>query len=383
MTRSKPMAAALLFACWVAVPGAATAQLEITGQLDLLAQTPGDSLGLNRGFRGDGAFNPVRLRLFARHWLTDRIGVFTELLYDIDADARINGAYVVVNELGELPWLNARLGLAPSVIGSFGLRSTYFNNNPLVGVPLVWQYRTNLSGSGTDTAAGLTSVTSEPGVGMPILYDSCWNIQWELLGEVGRFEYSVGLTAGSLSNPIRSRSVDGSTWLARVGVAPVPGLRVGVSGAEGPYLSSPTLDAGGNPPYPGDPSDYDESLYGADVEYQSGAWLFQSELYRARFEAPLVSDPLDVTGGFAELRYDFAPGWYAAARLGGLFFDDIVADPVSGAAAPWDRDTRRTELALGYRLAREALVKLDWQRTAVPDTDFVQNLFAVQLSTVF
>jgi hypothetical protein len=38
---------------------------------------------------------------------------------------------------------------------------------------------------------------------------------------------------------------------------------------------------------------------------------------------------------------------------------------------------------LGYRLAREVLVKLDWQRTTVPDGGFAQNLFAVQLSSAF
>ena len=102
-----------------------------------------------------------------------------------------------------------------------------------------------------------------------------------------------------------------------------------------------------------------------------------------RWEAPLIQDDLDVVGGFVEARFDFLPGWYAAGRVGALLFDDIEIDPATGATAPWDRDTHRTELALGYRLAREVLLKLDWQRTTVPDTDFEQNLFAVQLSAVF
>lgn len=362
------------------VPAPTSAQLDISGQIDLVGMMDRDSLALNQAFRGDGPFNPVRLRLFARHWVTDRIGVFTELLYDMDADPRVNGAYVVVNELAGKAWLNARLGLAPNVIGSFGLRSTYFNANPLLGVPLVWYYRTNLSSAGTSTAAGLAAATAEPPSGMPLLYDSCWNIQWELLGEVGAFEYSVGITPGSLSNPIRSRAVDGNTFLARVGHAPLPGLRLGLSGAEGPYLSPP---AGDPPPYPGDPSDYDQSLLGLDVEYQRGAWIFFSELHAMRWEAPLIEDDLKVLGGFVEARFDFHPGWYVAGRAGALLFDDIEIDPVSGARAHWDRDTHRTEVALGYRLAREVLVKLDWQRTTVPDTDFVQNLFAMQLSAVF
>jgi len=360
-----------------------SAQIEISGQVDLVGTVRRDSLNLNQGMRGDNPFNAVRLRMYARHWVTERIGIFTEVLYDIETDVRINGAYAVVNEIAGRTWLNARVGLAPNIVGSFGLRSTYFNSNPLIGVPLVWQYRTNLSGAGTSTATSLSSVTTESGRGLPILYDSCWNVQWELLGERGAFEYSVGMTPGSLSNPNRSRAVPGSTWLARLGVVPTPALRIGVSGGHGPYLSTPAPDDGGVLPYTDDPSDFDQTLVGADLELQGGRFVLTTEAYMSRWTTPLVPDDLDAVGGYAEGRLDFAPGWYAAGRVGGLFFGDIVTDPSTGARAPWDRDTRRTELALGYRLAREVLIKLDWQRTTVPDTDFEQNLFATQISAVF
>jgi hypothetical protein len=373
----------LVIAAMLWLPGDTAGQIDISGQLDLVGMARSDTLGLNKAFRGDSPFNPVRLRLFARHWVTDRIGIFTELLWDSGSDPRVNGAYVVINELAGQSWLNARLGLAPNLIGSNGLRSTYFNSNPLVGVPLVWQYRTNLDPNGAATASTLETTAGEPGRGLPILYDSCWNIQWELLGELGSFEYSLGMTPGSLSNPIKSMYVPGSTWMARVGWVPIPSTRLGVSGAHGPYLSEPTRDGGGALPYSQDPSDFKQSLVGADLEYQGGPLVVTSEVYRTRYEAPLIEDDLEAWGGYAELRFDFLPGWYLAGRVGGLFFGDIETDAASGARAPWDHDTRRTEVALGYRLAREVLVKLDWQRTTVPDDDFVQNLFAVQLSSVF
>jgi hypothetical protein len=247
----------------------------------------------------------------------------------------------------------------------------------------VWQYRTNLSSDGTSTAPGLAAITGEPGRGMPILYESCWSIQWELLGEIGPFEYSVGMTPGAVSNPLRGRGVPGSQWLARLGVVPVPALRIGVSGAHGPYLSTPTPDANGVLPYAADPADFDQTLVGADLEYVAGAWAMFAEAFAVRYEAPLITDDPQAVGGYAEVRFDFHPGWYLAGRAGGLVFNEIVTDPQSGASAPWDRDMYRTELALGYRVTREVLLKLDWQRTAVPDTDFEENLFAVQLSSVF
>ncbi len=364
-------------------PAPTGAQIEISGQLDLVGKVRSDTLRSNTAFRGDSPFNSIRLKLFARHWVSERIGIFTELLFDSGADPRVNGAYVVINELGGQSWLNTRVGLAPSVVGSFGLRATYFNANPLIGVPLVWQYRTNLSGGGAATNASLTSATSEPGGALPLLYESCWNIQWELLGEFGSLEYSVAMTPGSISNPIKSTSVSGSSFMGRLGYAPVSNLRFGISGAWGPFLSQPEPDAGGTLPYDQDPSDFKQYVVGFDLEYQGGPLALFSEIYGVRYELPLVQGDLDALGGFVELRYDFLPGWYVAGRLGGLFFSDIETGPSTGVMAPWDHDTRRTEVALGYRIAREVLLKLDWQRTTAPDADFSQNLFAVQLSSAF
>jgi hypothetical protein len=329
----------LALACSASGVSAQTA-LRVSGQLDLTASTR-DDLGVNTAFRGDNQFNPVRVRIYAQKWVTDRIGVFTEFFHDSGSGLRVNGAYAVVNSLAGREWLNARLGLAPSPVGAFGLRSTYFNANPLIGVPLSWQYRTNLSSSGTATAASLTGAADAPGPGMPLLYDSCWNIQWELLGELGIFEYSIALSPGSLSSPIRSADVDGQTFMARLGAILVPGVRLGLSAAEGPYLSP-------------------------------GAW-----------EAPLIDEDLEVGGGFVEVRYDLAPAWYLAGRLGGMGFTEIDAGPANGGLAPWDQGVSRTELGLGYRLTRESLIKGDWQRTSTGSSGWTQNIIAVQLSTVF
>jgi hypothetical protein len=171
--------------------------------------------------------------------------------------------------------------------------------------------------------------------------------------------------------------------MARAGYVPLPGLRFGVSGAYGPYLNAPTPDAGGDLPYSEKPSDFKQSLVGFDAEYQRGPWVFISEGYAVRYEAPQIDEDLEALGGYAELRYDFLPGWYLAGRAGALLFGDVETDAVSGTRADWDQDTRRIEVALGYRLAREVLVKLDWQRTSIPDADFAQSLFAVQLSAAF
>ena len=253
-------------------PAAAAVQLGISGEVDVLALSTADERGLNRNFHGDGPFSALRMRLFGQHWVTERIGVFTELLFDIESDPRIYGAYVVVNELAGQSWLNARLGLAPSPLGNFGLRDTYFTANPLIGVPLHWQHRTTLDGSGLARNEDLIRRREQNVIGFPILYVACWSIQWELLGYAGPFEYSVALTSGSPSNP-SAADEDGVAFLGRAGLEPVPGIRFGVSAAVAPYLGGRLRDAQTMATsYPGEPKDYLQRTAGYDLEISTGRW---------------------------------------------------------------------------------------------------------------
>ncbi|MDX1566459.1 MAG: hypothetical protein R3223_01580 [Longimicrobiales bacterium] len=366
-------------------PARVDAQVQISGQIDLSAVAGGDDRGVNDAFRRDSPFNPFRARFFAQHWVSDRVGIFTEVLFDSDSGPRLNGAYIVANELTGRSWLNARVGLAPSLIGSFGLRSTYFNSNPLVGIPLVWQYRTTLDGSGLVTADDLLRRKQANTSFLPMLYDPCWNLQWELLGEVGIFEYSAGVTSGSMSNPLGAMEADGVQVLARVGVEPRPGIRIGVSGGVGPYIGGgrrdPDLSA---PDFPGGPEDYDQRLFGYDVEWARGRLQLISEGYHSTWEAPLVSEDLTATGAFLEARYDFLPRWTGAARTGFIGFNEITPSGAGATPTGWDDDIARFETALTYRWSREVHVRLDWQHNEfLTGSDASMDLLAFQVRAVF
>lgn len=366
-------------------PASAAAQIQISGQIDLTAVTGDDDRGVNDAFRRDDPFNPYRARLFAQHWVSDRVGVFAEVLFDSESGPRLNGAYVVVNEVTGRSWLNARAGVAPSLIGTFGLRSSYFNANPLVGVPMVWQYRTTLDGSGRATADDLLRRKQANTAFLPMLYDPCWNLQWELLGEAGMFEYSAGITSGSMSNPLGALEADGIQALARVGVEPEPGIRVGVSGGIGPYIGGgsrdPNLTA---PDFPGGPEDYDQRLFGYDVEISRGRLQLISEGYRSTWEAPLIAEDLTATGAYVEARYDFLPRWTGAARVGFMGFSEITPGGAGATPTGWDDDVLRYETALTYRWSREVHLRVDWQHNDfVTGDDPTVNLLAFQLRAVF
>lgn len=376
----------LLLAALAPVGAPVGAQLRISGQVDLLASTAPDERELNTNFRGDSPFNSFQVRIFGQHWVNDRVGVFTEALLDMKADPRLSGAYLVVNDLFDQKWLSLRAGLAPSLIGSFGLRSSYYNANPLIGLPLIWQYRTTLDPSGLASNEDMLRRRAQNSRGLPLFYDSCWNIQWELMGEVGHFEYSLGVTPGSMSNPKEAVAVDGVQWLARLGAEPVPGLRLGISGGFGPYIAGPSFDDEIlATSFPGEAEDYDQLMLGFDLEYSRGKARLFSEGYVSTWEAPLVAQELTVKGGYVEGRYDFLPEWFGAVRVGAMFFSDIsAASDGSGAQAGWDDDVLRVESSLTYRMARELQIQLGWQHTDfLTGSEAAEDLLAIQLRAVF
>jgi hypothetical protein len=371
------MAASIAFLAALAAAPAAQAQTAFYGQVDLVAKSEPDALGINRTLRGS-VYNEFRIRGFARSWFTDRIGFFGEVMFDGRyGTPLIVGAYFVANELGGHEWLNTRLGLAPSLIGNFGQRSTYFNANPLIGVPLAWSYLSVLEGTGLETVERLEERRMTHQRSMPMLYDACWNMQWELLGELDVFEYSIGVTPAAMSNP-RASGHDGVQLLARIGAEPTPGVRVGASAGIGPYIGvTPTSTA----PVVDNPEDYNQRLAGVDFEYGLGALRVFAEAYATSWEMPLIDSDLSLWSGYVEGRYTVSPGWYLAGRFDQMTFAEGES---AGQTFRWDDSLWRSEVAVGYRPTREVLVKLDWQHTRfTTGSRNTQNILALQLSAMF
>jgi hypothetical protein len=309
--------------------------------------------------------------------------VFSEFLFDDVSGIRIQGAYLVLNQIADRNWLNVRAGMAPSLIGSFGLRSTYFNSNPLLGVPMVWQYRTTLDGSGLASVEDLLRRREQDFRALPILYDACWSLIWEVLGTVGLLEYSLGVTPGAMSNPLQAPQEAGVQVLGRVGIEPTLGLRLGLSGGFGPYLGGPNRDPLVEADsYPGEPSDYHQRLAGIDGEYSVGRARLHTEAYFSSWDAPLIDEALNVWGGYVEGAYDVTPRWLAAVRMGALSFGEIEGP--TGARTAWDDDVLRVESAVTYRLAREVHLRVGWQHTEfLTGNEESEDLLALQLRAVY
>lgn len=274
-----------------------------------------------------------------------------------------------------------------------GAARGYGRENLLVGLPLVYQYRSVLPASGlhdptsgapprgpapyadrTGQAAGspyapvppapsaspvtaFSSASPDYGsdydaTGLPIVDTRGWNAGVRLDAGGDRGGITAALTRGALSNPLSRSGSPGWQVAGRVAAQPTPGLVVGLSGVGGRYGRAPSRGAALN-----------ETVLGADVEWSRDYWLVRGEVVHSRRDAWWDDGrhALQVTGLDIEARYRLLPGLSAAARAGRLWFGQ------SPSGAAWDADVSRLEAGFGWSPSRPALVKVSYQYNRRPD----------------
>ena len=169
----------------------------------------------------------------------------------------------------------------------------------------------------------------------------------------------------------------GKTILGRIGLAPAPGVRFGVSGALGPYL----IEGLNEELAPGqDVNEFYQTLGMVDFEFATGHMELRAEGAWNTWQTPTVGD-LDVTTGYVEMKYSLPFGAFAAGRLDGMRFSEI--EDSSGVRHTWDSNITRWEVGAGYRIDRNILTKLVYQHTNLEGHDVKPSLFAAQASLTF
>ena len=370
----------------LALAGTVRGQITWAGDIAVTLKGLDQHLVDNTNLRGDDPFSNLRLRLFPRHWISPRMALIGELLYDSGVRGggiRVNGAYLVVTGLMGKSWLNLKAGLIPSPFGNYGLRSTYFNLNPLIGVPLLWHHRTPLESDVYARAETLPGMRTSPRGYMPVGYDACWEIGWELFGELGLLEYSLALTEGTLSNPTERNNL-GRQVIVKAGLNPLAGLRFGGSVAYGPYLNAAAADSA-NPRV----EDFNATVVGVYAEFKAGFLQLHSEAVQATYASPYITgeEQLSIWTGYLEGRFDILPVLYLAARYDRFLYSDLL-NASTGDTEPWGSPVDRIEAGVGYRISREMMLKLVYQYNSRPQAAAlggpgITHVAAMQLHMVF
>jgi hypothetical protein len=344
---------------------------------------PDDSLYVNYS---DDAYSVLRLaRIDASAIL--RLGPHVSLLGDLRVQGSlVEGGWQVKPHalfLRVRPWadrsLDVQAGLIPPVFGAFS-RHAYGTDNPLIGLPLSYQYLTSLrydavpgstdnlltkQGRGWLVRYPIGNADAESGV--PLVDGLHYPMGVEVHGGNQVIEASAAVTSGSPSDPRASDLAGGPNVSGRVAVTPAVGLVLGVSAARSGFLSQAVTTMLSSS---GASTTAHQMAAGFDVEYSRGHWLVRSEAIVSRWDVPLPSaTPLRAVGVDVEGRYRILPGLYAAARVDRLDFSDVQG---SAGWLPWEAPVRRVEVGGGFSIARNVVLKAgyqyNWRNTALRAT---------------
>lgn len=318
----------------------------------------------NQNFRLDDPFNLVRVRTFLMKQWNPKDEITVEFLWDQRAAPRVQGAYLTFRDF----WgpLGARVGMIPSPFGNYGTRSTYFNQNPVIGVPAMWHYRTPLRGNGATNNSSLFEggrARNRVNRGVPMAYDACWDYGIELFLYVGMWEFTVAGTESSISS-MGSWQNSGKQGILKLSLHPSEGLRCGVSGAYNSWMAPDT-----SVHLPENINSYVQQAASEHVEYSIGHWQFFHEAMWTNWESPFIHEEyLENYSGYLEGRWTFLPGWYLGGRYDFFLYNEIsTTNDGLGPKKTWGYDFDRIEAALGYRVIREGFIRLDYQGTYFRD----------------
>lgn len=362
---------------------------------------------LNRANRQEGEFNTLRLVVKGQATISPRVSLNLEYLLDQQASGNMTltflSPWVEVRELFDRPWLNFQVGKLPTVFGTWTERARTLNN-PVLGVPLMYNYHTDLGFSAFPANGDTLIRRSGRGQfgfnyqnpagtgfkGQPTVYEPCWDTAVQLYGARGSLEYAAALGYGSPGVPAfdgnENNREPGVT--ARLGASQLPGplfgVRVGVSAATGAWLPSGT-------PLPGglEAEDLDQTVFGADLEYGLGRIVTRGEYLVSRWETPENDAPatwmpahLENRSWYLESRVDVRPDLFLGGRFDRMTFTPITSP--AGVSTSWDANVDRLELGATWRPDPNVALRYAYQFWRYPGmAQLDADVYALQLQVTF
>ncbi|HTV00553.1 MAG TPA: hypothetical protein VMF13_08460 [Luteitalea sp.] len=313
----------------------------------------------------------VRLSLVGEVQLAPRVAVLGEFRTVQFERPEAYALYLRVRPFASIP-LDVHAGRVPPTFGSFP-RRLYVADNPLIGLPLAYQYLTSLradalpataeelvQASGRGWLVNYSQGNTEAEAGLPIANALRWDTGVQVRWQPQAVTVWGAVTQGTIGDPRLSDDNGGAQLSSRVVYAPHPAIAIGASVASGSYLraSLEPLLAGSR-----SLRAFRQDAFGADLELSYDRWLVRGEAVWNRWQQPALETGgvrrLGARAGMIESRYRLWPGLYAAARLEHLGFSRLTT---RDGLLPWDAPVSRGELGLGWSVHRHVLLKASWQR---------------------
>lgn len=313
----------------------------------------------------------LRVAIAGEARLSRRLTFVGELRSDHFAMVEAYAAFLRIRPWTARPF-DLHVGRIPPTFGAFA-RRPYNLDNPVVGLPLAYQYLTSLRADAlprhADDLAAMRArgwAASYPvgqpdaAPGLPLVNALEWDTGVQVRSRHGPVVWLTSVTTGTLSNPRVADDNRGPQLAGRVTVDAGPAVTLGASAARGPYLSR---DLAGVLPGGTTTERHRQRALGADVAVSRGRWLLRAEVLRSSWDVPTFEEPrlpsaVSAWAAFTEGRVRVAPGLDLAGRFERLGFSRITT---SRGRLPWDAPVDRAEVAIGWTPQRHLTLKAAWQ----------------------
>lgn len=227
--------------------------------------------------------------------------------------------------------------------------------------------------------------TRNPLIGEPDGYVVSYPYGARMSGRTDLVDYRIGVVSLPMYN---ERYMPKPTAAPRIaaggGITPYPGVRLGVSGTEGPYLDEdlPASVLAGR-----EWRSYRQRVLASDVELSAGYVDLRGELAHAWYDVPGRATAVHGASWYGEASYAITPRLYAALRAERNSYPYLKPTGSFWPAA--EARVLNGEAGIGWRLGASQTLKLSYRRdrwsgpatarVALPDGHAV----AVQLSSGF
>ncbi len=251
--------------------------------------------------------------------------------------------------------------------------------NPLFGLPVLYDYRTALPTRVTTEREILAAQGS--GSGMYLLDGGIYDIGVMVFGSFGIVDYSLAVTSGTISETSYGGGNTNSDFgkLIRLAITPFVGLTLGGAYAWGPYIEETSTPL----PRAIDVNTYNQRAAELDIEFSRGHGVLNAEGVYSTYQVPLETNDenFKALGFSVEGKYTVMPRLYLALRLSGMHFGEAL---LGGTEQPWDYDVTEFEGGLGYFLYKDVLLKLVRRETRIHGGTMPKdNLTVLQLVVAY
>jgi hypothetical protein len=211
-----------------------------------------------------------------------------------------------------------------------------------------------------------------PLIGSPDGYSLGYPLGAQATGRTGRFDYRLAI----VDRPIVNEKYVPETGRAlrpalAAGVTPFVGTRLGAYATRGPYLGpsvDPMLSSGE------DWKDFDQAIYGLDLQVTHGYFELNGDYARSSYEAPGGGGNVHGLTYFIEPKYTWSPRFFTALRFERNDYA-YVAPLGPGVWLATTADFYDVEGGAGCRLGPGTIVKVSYRRDHWMVDDALKSFF--------